>query len=135
MSIITIIKIKCFCRLGLMEDIEINRADDNFNYTVSLCSTSLFKKNNDEILYDVYEEFDSYSWSFLHENTLNVLLTSGLINEEIFKLSFELRELSVKLFSSDIDRSVDELKRNENWKEVFSLCDRIIELKKGVIQG
>ncbi|WP_300662058.1 hypothetical protein [Fluviicola sp.] len=118
-----------------MEDIEINRADDNFNYTVSLCSTSLFKKNNDEILYDVYEEFDSYSWSFLHENTLNVLLTSGLINEEIFKLSFELRELSVKLFSSDIDRSVDELKRNENWKEVFSLCDRIIELKKGVIQG
>lgn len=113
-----------------MDNIEINRADDNFDYTVSLCSGSLLKKSNDEILYDVYEEFDTCSWSFLHENTLNILLNSGLINSEIFKLASELRELSVKLFSSDMERSVEELKRNNEWQRVFALCDKIIELKK-----
>lgn len=113
-----------------MEEIEPSFANENFDYTVSLCSSNLFEKSDLEILYNVYEEFDTCSWSFLHENTLSTLLKTGLINNEIFKLASELRELSVKLFSANIDRSVDELKRNENWKKVMQLCDQIIELKR-----
>jgi hypothetical protein len=116
-----------------VENVEMNTANDNFDYTVSLCSSKLLSKSQDEILYDVYEEFDSCSWSFLHENTLNVLLRSKRINEEIFKLASELRELAVNLFDSDIERSVEELKRNEGWKKVVVLCDRIIDLKRNVV--
>jgi hypothetical protein len=113
-----------------MEQIDINQANDNFDYTVSLCTSDLLNKAQEIILYKVYEEFDSCSWSFLHENTLNTLLNSKLINEEIFNLSVELRALAVSLFNSDIDRTVEELNQHNNWRRVFALCDEIIELKK-----
>ena len=113
-----------------MEKSNIEKLNEYFDYTISLCSSDLLDKDDNVILYNVYEEFDSCSWSYLHVDTLNLLLDVGVIDQTIFDLSLSLRELSIRLFNSDLDRTVEELKRNSEWQKVFDLCDAIIKLKR-----
>ena len=113
-----------------MEIGDIKKSEEWFDETIDFCTSNILSDNDEIILYKIYEEFDTSSWSFLHKNTLNILLEANLINNEIYELAVILREKAVLLFQSDIERSVTFVRSSEEWREIFRLCDTIKELKQ-----
>ena len=51
--------------------------------TISWCSIDILTLPDDEIAYNLFEQFDIGAQSFLHENSLAFLLKDGLITDEI----------------------------------------------------
>jgi hypothetical protein len=64
--------------------------NDLFIDTIQKCTYNLINENDETIEYNLFEEFDLGAHSFLHENSLNMLIKCNYINEEITELSSEL---------------------------------------------
>ena len=113
-----------------MENFEICHSNEWFNATIALCTSDILNESEEIILWRIYEEFDTSSISFLHENTLNLLLQYKCINEIIYRKAAELRMKAISIFDAHNERSLDFILQSREWKEIFKLCDTISELKK-----
>jgi hypothetical protein len=107
----------------------VNDLMEDFLDTLQQCGMHLLKMNNEEIEYYIFEEFDVCAGSFLHENTLSVLLESGLITENIAKKSSDLREKFFAMENTD-QWNVNSIKRSIRWQEILELSDEIKSLLK-----
>lgn len=91
--------------------------------TVERATSDIRNRQDEEILYDLYEQFDTGAWSFFHEDTLANLRQGGCIDDEMVALSKEARERWLKLFERDW--TVAEIKTNPEWQKLFEICDRL----------
>lgn len=82
------------------------------------------------IEWHVFEEFDSESITFLHENTLDSLLYSGYISAEVYSLCQLLRKKVRDLEETSL-WNAEAVKSAPEWYEALSLADKIKSLVNG----
>ena len=97
---------------------------DWFKSIFSYCGTFLLKMNDEDIMYYLFEELDSDATSCLHINTLQNLKNNGYIDEQTLLLCQTLREQYMEL-NAQKPWSVEEIRRDEKWLELFHLADAI----------
>ncbi len=105
----------------------VNDLMEDFTDTLQQCGTHLLKMSNEDVEYYIFEEFDVCAGSFLHQNTLSVLLGAGLITENIEKKSSELRKKFFALEHTD-KWNADSVKHSTEWREILELSDEIKSL-------
>lgn len=95
--------------------------------TLKKCGTNLLKMSDEDIEYNVFEEFDVGAISFLHDNTLSKLEKANLITKEISKKSSVLRSKFLRLQNTDL-WNVDSVRNSKKWNEILKLSDEIKSL-------
>ena len=107
-----------------MDPISCSKLYETFLETLEHCGMFLLNADKETIEWHLFEEFDCYSITFLHESTLERLLDCGYIHAEVYPLCQLLRkkfrdlELST-LWHAEAVRSAPE------WYEILSLADKI----------
>jgi len=94
---------------------------DSFSY----CGCFLLELNDKDILYYLFEEFDTFATSFLHSAMLDPLRESGYINDEIVSMCQLLRDRYIKLGNSGKIWGAEEIKASSDWLDLFRLADVI----------
>lgn len=96
------------------------------NYLFKHCSPAgciFFDRNDADIAYFLFEEFDSDCIPYLHESVLKELLDEKYITTDIYNMATELRCKFRALEATDAwDISV--VKSDPKWEEIFRLCDK-----------
>jgi hypothetical protein len=97
---------------------------DLYRDTIEKSGTNLLSSDDDDILYAIFEEFDIGMISFLHEDSLNRLVSSGYLNKELADKSAFLRQQALSL---QIDGlwNLEEFRVNPRWKKLLELSDEI----------
>lgn len=95
-----------------------------FIETFDFFGTHILSKSDEEVEYLIFEEFDSNVISFLHYNSLDVLLKHNYIDNDIYKLCLQFREQSMKLINEKL-WNVNEVKTNYQWLELMKFADLI----------
>jgi hypothetical protein len=85
--------------------------------------TCILNETDENIEYYMFEDFDIAVSSFMHENSLTILLTNGLINQEIALSLTSIRNsfLSMK----EETRTADSVKNNQEWLELLLHIDDV----------
>lgn len=98
-------------------------------YLTSLerCGLHMLKLANDEIEYQIFEEFTTEYPASLSEYTLNVLIENGIIDANIAILSKSLQDKLLELNGSSL-WNTKSLKVALEWKGILQLSDEIKEL-------
>lgn len=109
-----------------MEVMELNELYAIFCSAMSHCGTFLLNCNDEEIDYNIFEEFDGDCVSFLSDISLNSLLAGNYITKEIYNSAVELARLFRALESTSL-WNTKAIKTNEKWLQVFLLADKINE--------
>lgn len=110
-----------------MNPISIDVQYELYKETLSKCGLFLLKGSDEDIEYNIFEEFDTDSISFLHINILNSLLAAKLIDKEIYDLSLKLALNFRALEKTDL-WNIESVKTNEQWYEILKLSDNIKQL-------
>ena len=102
--------------------ISLEERYENFKKTIQECGSYLLTESDDTIKHNLFEEFSIDAISFLHEDTLNLLLDEGMINDDILEKSIELRNSFIQLEKFDnINKKLGDIneknKFNKNWKK------------------
>jgi hypothetical protein len=95
---------------------------------LSHCTSQPKDASDDVVEHELFEEFDTGAHSFLHDDTLERLREAGYLNAVLVTQSAEVRRRWIELRDRDRDRPAEEIRKARDWNELFSMCDRIIEL-------
>ena len=95
--------------------------------TLEKCGTYLLEMSDEDIEYNIFEEFDVGAISFLHDDTLSKLKEANLITEEISQKSSVLRSNFLLLQNTDL-WNIDSVRNSQNWNEILKLSDEIKSL-------
>jgi len=99
--------------------------------TVGRCTSELLNRSDEEIEYDLFEEFDVGAHSFLHEDSLAKLRHAGFIDDEMVAVGKRVRESWLEL--SQEPWTIQDIKTRQEWRELFRLCDRLMsKRRKGI---
>ena len=101
---------------------------ENFKKTIQECGSYLLTESDDTIKHNLFEEFSIDAISFLHEDTLNLLLDEGMINDDILEKSIELRNSFIQLEKNVELLSVEAVRTVEEWKRLLRTSDEIRKL-------
>jgi len=95
--------------------------------TLERCGSHLLQESDEEIAYQLFEQFDTGATSCLYEDSLIVLRQAGYIDDEMVLMSKEIRERWFALLALEEKRpwSIAEIKTEKEWQELFALCDRL----------
>lgn len=104
---------------------EISTAElyDLYLDTVGRCTSELRKLTDEEIGYNLFEEFDVGVHSFLHDDNLAKLHRAEFIDDEMLEISRQVRERWLALQKRSW--SIEEGKTTKEWQGLFELCDRL----------
>jgi hypothetical protein len=104
---------------------EISTAElyDLYLDAIGRCTSQLRTLTDEEIEYNLFEEFDVGAHSFLHDDNLSKLRQDGFIDDEMFALSRGVRERWLAL--QNRCWSIEEVRTEKEWQELFDLCDRL----------
>jgi hypothetical protein len=108
-------------------EISINKLMEFYVDTLEKCGTNLLKMSDEDIEYNIFEEFDVGAISFLHDDTLSKLKETNLITEEISQKSSVLRSKFLLLQNTDL-WNIASVRNSENWNEILKLSDEIKSL-------
>lgn len=111
-----------------MNQITIEQLYVLFVDTAKRCSSEITALSDDEIEFNLFEEFDVGVRSFFHNDNLTKLLKTGMISKETVLLSREIRSKWIEL--DETDWTITEIKSHPSWNQLFSSCDRLIALLK-----
>lgn len=89
--------------------------------TLERCSSSARQLTDEELLCNLFEEFDVQARSYLHEVCLAKLHAAGLIDDEDVKQSKEIRSRWISLESRQW--TTNEIRCESEWDAIFKLCD------------
>lgn len=106
-----------------MTEISIAKLYDLYLDTVGRCTSELHKLSDEEIGYNLFEEFDAGAQAFLHDDNLNKLHRAGFIDNEMVEISRQVRERWLALQKHSW--SIEAVKTTKEWQELFELCDRL----------
>lgn len=102
------------------------RLYNDFVHTLDHCGTFLLNRCDDEIEYHLFEEFSIDCISFLHQKSLDVLLSIGMINNEIFEKCLKLRTMYLAIEREHPEKmNVKSVREDVKWLEIFYLSDSI----------
>lgn len=65
--------------------ISLEERYQNFKKTIQECGSYLLTESDDTIKHNLFEEFSIDVISFLHEDTLNLFLDQGMIDDDILE--------------------------------------------------
>lgn len=108
--------------------ISLEKRYENFKSTIEECGSYLLLEDDDTIKHNLFEEFSIDAISFLHEDTLNLLLNEGMIDDDILEKSIELRNSFMQLDKNVELRSVEAVRTFEEWKRLLRISDEIRKL-------
>jgi hypothetical protein len=94
--------------------------------TVARATSAILSKSDDEIAYDLFEEFDVGTHSFLHDESLARLHRAGLLSADGVSLSRQLRARWLAL-QEDHDWSIAEIRTHPAWQDLFAPGDAIMQ--------
>jgi hypothetical protein len=101
-----------------MKRISVSKLNELYLDTVMRCTTDLLSRDDEEIGYQLFEEFDVGAQSFLHENSLVRLHHASFIDDEMFAISKEVRERWFALQKTS--RTIEEIRTNGEWRKLLS---------------
>lgn len=108
--------------------ISLEERYENFKKTIQECGSYLLAESDDTIKHNLFEEFSIDVISFLHEDTLNLFLDEGMIDDDILEKSIELRNSFMQLEKNVELLSVEAVKTFEDWKRLLRTSDEIRKL-------
>jgi hypothetical protein len=106
-----------------MSEISVVELYELYLDTIGRCTSALLARSDEDILYELFEQFDIGAITFLHENTLAKLRAAGYIDDEAVAVAKLVRERWLDL--SQRFWTVQDIRNREEWKELFRLCDRL----------
>ena len=112
-----------------MTPITVKEQYELFKSTLNLCGTYLLSCNDDDIEYNLFEEFDGDSIGFLSESLLDSLLSASYITEEIRSMALKLANDFRQLEDTSL-WNVEAVRSSQAWLSVLSLADEIKEKLK-----
>lgn len=110
-----------------MKKIDVQKLFEYYNDTLNKCGSFVLEMGDDEIAYNVFEEFDIGIHSFFYIDNLEILFNEGYISFLKKDKSLKLREKVIQLQDSDNWNMID-LKTSKKWLEIFHLCDELKEI-------
>ena len=113
---------------GMM--ISLEERYDNFKKTIQECGSYLLTESDDTIKHNLFEEFSIDVISFLHQDTLNLFLDEGMIDDDILEKSIELRNSFMQLEKNVELLSVEAVRTFEEWKRILRTSDEIRKICK-----
>ena len=108
--------------------ISLEERYQNFKKTIQECGSYLLTESDDTIKHNLFEEFSIDVISFLHEDTLNLFLDEGMIDDDILEKSIALRNSFMQLEKNVELLSAEALRTFEEWKRLLSASDEIRKL-------
>lgn len=108
--------------------ISLEERYENFKKTIQECGSYLLTESDDTIKHNLFEEFSIDVISFLHEDTLNLFLDDGIIDDDILAKSIELRNSFMQLEKNVDMLSVEAVRTFEEWKRLLRISDEIRKL-------
>ena len=108
--------------------ISLEERYQNFKKTIQECGSYLLTESDDTIKHNLFEEFSIDVISFLHEDTLNLFLDEGMIDDDILEKSIELRNSFMQLEKNVELLSVEAVRTFEEWKRLLRASDEIRKL-------
>lgn len=108
-------------------DISTEKLMELYVDTLKKCGINLLGLGDEDIEYNIFEEFDVGAISFLHDDTLSKLKKANLITEEISQKSSVLRSKFLRLHNTDL-WNVYSVRNNKYWYEILKLSDEIKSL-------
>src|SRR5262245_23298553 len=114
-----------------MTEITMDGLYDLFCDTVCRCTSDVLALSEEDVFYNIFEQFDVGAISFLHVDSLNRLRNAGWIDDGIVEMSKEIRRrwfcLLERYQSSDERQNLtlERVKGDDEWRELFRLCDSL----------
>lgn len=108
--------------------ISLEERYQNFKKTIQECGSYLLTESDDTIKHNLFEEFSIDVISFLHEDTLNLFLDEGMIDDDILEKSIALRNSFMQLEKNVELLSAEAVRTFEEWKRLLSASDEIRKL-------
>ena len=108
--------------------ISLEERYQNFKKTIQECGSYLLTESDDTIKHNLFEEFSIDVISFLHEDTLNLFLDEGMIDDDILEKSIVLRNSFMQLEKNVELLSAEAVRTFEEWKRLLSASDEIRKL-------
>ena len=108
--------------------ISLEERYQNFKKTIQECGSYLLTESDDTIKHNLFEEFSIDVISFLHEDTLNLFLDQGMIDDDILEKSIVLRNSFMQLEKNVELLSVEAVRTFEGWKRLLRASDEIRKL-------
>jgi hypothetical protein len=106
-----------------MKKISHRELYDLYLDTLRHCTSQLFNLSDEEIGYELFEEFDVGAHSFLHDDSLARLYKEGYISQGALEESKEIRRRWSELHAPV--PSIAEIKSSERWRDLFEHCDKL----------
>lgn len=109
-----------------MKKLTVEEQYSLFLDSFSHCGLFLLELNGDDILYHLFQEFDTCAISFLHSATLDPLRKNGYINDEIVIMCQSLRDRYFKLANnSNKIWCAEEIRHSSDWLELLGMADEL----------
>lgn len=108
--------------------ISLEERYENYKKTIQECGSYLLTESDDIIKHNLFEEFSVDVISFLHEDTLNLFLDEGMIDDDILEKSIELRNSFMQLEKNVELLSVEAVRTFEEWERLLRTSDEIRKL-------
>ena len=108
--------------------ISLEERYQNFKKTIQEWWRYLLTESDDTIKHNLFEEFSIDVISFLHEDTLNLFLDEGMIDDDILEKSIVLRNSFMQLEKNVELLSVEAVRTFEEWKRLLRASDEIRKL-------
>ena len=99
--------------------------------TLQKAGMDIMSMSDEELEYNLFEEFDVGATSFLHEENLYKLQQANFLTESIVQKSKLLREKYFKLINARL-WSADSVRSSKDWLELFRLSDEIKQMIKSI---
>lgn len=109
-----------------MNEISIDRLYEFYYDAIERCTSKTTSLSDEEIEYNLYEEFDVAAISFLHDDSLARLFAAKLIGEKAIAMSQDIRKVWIELQKDNW--TTEEIRNEPRWKSLFSLCDELLTL-------
>jgi len=106
-----------------MTQIPVSELYELYLDTVGRCTSDLRNRTDEDVAYELFEQFDVGAWSFLHDDSLEKLRHAGYIDDEMVGASKQLRERWLALQNQSW--TIEEIRTRKEWQELFDLCDRL----------
>jgi hypothetical protein len=107
----------------LVDEISLDELNELYLDTVARCTSELLHRSDEEIEYELFEEFDVGVHSFLHDDSLARLRHASYIDDEMLAISKEVRGRWLALQKTSW--TLDEIRTKKEWQELFALCSRL----------
>lgn len=109
-----------------MNEITIDQLYELYLDTAAKCNSQVTSMKNDELEYNLFEEFDIGVTSFFHDDSLQKLLSAGKINSDAVCLSEEIRRIWFRLNAETW--TADQIRTIPGWKQFFAAGDKLNSL-------